>query len=89
MANYVLPEVREGTNLELLHFPTRMQAFVFRNWETVDKERLAKVLRVDVATVEKIASDMGLPAQSDLSQWMTRGYITIIKQNWHILPYSQ
>ena len=89
MANYVLPEVREGTNLELLHFPTRMQAFVFRNWETVDKERLAKVLRVDVATVEKIASDMGLPAQSDLSQWMTRGYITIIKQNWHIIPYNQ
>lgn len=89
MANYVLPEVKEGTNLELLHFPTRMQAFVFRNWETVDKEHLAKVLRVDVATVEKIASDMGLPAQSDLSQWMTRGYITIIKQNWHILPYCQ
>ena len=89
MANYVLPPVTEGTNLELLHFPTRMQAFVFRNWETVDKTRLAKVLRVDVGTVEKIASDMGLPPQSDLSQWMTRGYITIIKQNWHILPYSQ
>lgn len=86
---YILPEVREGTSLELLHFPTRMQAFVFRNWETVDKARIAKVLKVDVETVSKIASDMGLPAQSDLSPWMTRGYITIIKQNWHILPYSQ
>ncbi len=86
---YILPEVREGTSLELLHFPTRMQAFVFRNWETVDKARIAKVLKIDVETVSKIASDMGLPAQSDLSQWMTRGYITIIKQNWHILPYSQ
>lgn len=89
MADYVLPEVREGTNLELLHFPTRMQAFVFRNWETVSKEQIAKVLRVDVSVIEKIAADMGLPEQSDLSQWMTRGYITIIKQNWHILPYSQ
>jgi len=26
------------------HFPTRMQAFIFRNWEIVPKERIAECL---------------------------------------------
>lgn len=87
--SYILPAVQEGSCLELLHFPTRMQAFIFRNWELVDKSRIAKVLKVDVDTVNKIAFDMGLPAQRDVSVFLKRGYITIIKQNWHILPYAQ
>lgn len=86
---YVLPEVREGDLLELLHFPTRMQAFVFRNWETVPTERMAEVLGTSVQTVCALAEEMGLPPQGDVSVWMRRGYITIIKQNWHLLNYEQ
>ena len=32
---------------------------------------------------------MGLPDYNPGSLWLERGYITIIRQMWHILPYSQ
>ena len=79
---YVLPAVLNGSQIELLHFPTRMQAFVFRNWELVDKSRIARVLKVDEDTVTKIALDMGLPPQRDVSIFLKRGYITINSNNF-------
>ncbi len=88
-SNYVLPPVKEGSSIELLHFPTAMQTFVFRNWELVSAKRIAEVLETDEATVKQLAFDMGLPEQKDVSVWLQRGYITVIKQNWHILPYNQ
>ena len=30
--------------LDYIHFPTRFQAVIFRNWNTVSFERIAKVL---------------------------------------------
>ena len=44
--------------LEFPHFPTRQQAFVWRNWELVPVERLAQVLGTDAPTVLKLARDM-------------------------------
>ena len=87
--NYILPPLKDKGTLELLHFPTRMQAFVFRNWEMVPAEKLAQVLKTSVENVKEVASQMGLSEQGDLSDWHKKGYITIIKQNWHILPYDQ
>ena len=89
MAAYILPPVNDRGQLELLHFPTRMQAFVFRNWELMPADRLAAVLGTDEATVNALAADMGLPPQGDTACWLQRGYITVIKANWHLLPYDQ
>ncbi len=86
---YVLPPVKKGSSIKLLHFPTRMQAFIFRNWELVPSSKIAQVLRVTEDVVCKLAYDMGLPPQGDVSVWMKRGYITVIKQNWHLLSYEQ
>jgi len=74
---------------DFLHFPTRMQAFIFRNWDIVPKERIAECLGCNVRDVEKQAFNMGLGEQDDVSEWLSSGYISIIKVNWALLPYSQ
>lgn len=76
--------------LEFPHFPTRMQAFVWRNWGLVPVGRLAAVLQATEAQIGEMAREMGLafPQEAD-PRWLTRGYITIIRANWHLLPYGQ
>ena len=73
------------------YFPSRQYAFVWRNWSLVDKELLADVLQTSVSNVEKLAQQMGLPAKQTIEQeWSTtRGYITILRRNWHLLTYDQ
>ena len=85
----LLPPLREDKILKLEHFPSAFHAAVFRLWETVKVERLALALNTDTATVEKAAYDMGLPVQKYNPDWETRGYITTIRNAWHILPYDQ
>ncbi len=70
-------------------FPTPQQVFIFRNWGMVDKKRLAYVLETSVENIEKEAARMGLLPQDDTSIWDEKGYITIIRSNWHLLPYEQ
>lgn len=71
------------------HFPTQQQAFLFRAFECIPPERIAKLLGTDTETVLRAAADMGLttPCTSDI--WLKKGYITIIRSLWHILPYEQ
>ncbi len=72
------------------HFPSRLHTFVWRNWELVPAERMARVLGCKPQDVVAIGRSMGLadpPAVSD-DQWR-RSYITIIRCNWHLLPYEQ
>lgn len=85
----MLPKIQKGQNLDIKHFPTKFQALVFRLWECVPAKRLAEVLKTDENTVEQLAADMGLGKQKWLDDWMTRGYISILRHAWNILPYSQ
>ncbi len=79
----------KNENIVLKHFPTSMQAVVFRMWEMVPAKNLAKVLETTEENIEKLAFDMGLAKQKNLENWLSKGYITIIKNAWHILPYEQ
>jgi hypothetical protein len=47
------------------------------------------VLNTTVENVVQIAENMGLPPQKNTEDWLKKGYITIIKNNWSILPYDQ
>lgn len=73
------------------YFPSRMHAFIWRNWTVVPQSRLAEVLGTTERRVEKVARSMGLPKQQDVQpEWLTsRGYITVLRRNWHLLPYDQ
>jgi len=86
--NLLLP--KEGkTALEFLHFPTIHQAFIFRAWEYVPREKIAAVLKTSVENVNCAARDLGLSDTIPDPRWLKKGYITIIRQMWHILPYDQ
>jgi len=85
----MLPKVQKGLILEVEHFPTRFQALIFRLWESVPAKRLAEVLNTDEETVCRLARDMGLGEQKWLEEWMSRGYISILRHAWNLLPYHQ
>ncbi len=89
MAEFMLPEIERGKNIILPHFPTQMQAFIFRMWDMIPCARIAKVLKTTTDKIEKVAYDMGLAPQKISNIWLTRGYITIIRSAWHVLPYNQ
>jgi len=85
---YSLPKV--GTPaIDLKYFPTKHQAFIFRAYEYVPIDRIAGILGTDIDTVRHAAEEMGLPDYDPGNLWLERGYITIIRRMWHILPYEQ
>ena len=72
------------------HFPTRLHTFIWRNWELANTERLAQVLKTTPEKVLDIGYSMGLPSKPLVSQdQLRRIFITVIRQNWHILPDRQ
>ncbi|NIA13832.1 MAG: hypothetical protein GWP08_07100 [Nitrospiraceae bacterium] len=72
------------------HFPDRLHTFVWVNWELVPTERLAEVAGATPQQIAELGRSMGLPEPPAISedQWR-RSYITIIRRNWHLLPYEQ
>ncbi|MBQ7780247.1 MAG: hypothetical protein IJ404_07100 [Clostridia bacterium] len=85
---FSLPGISQDA-IKLPHFPTHHQAFIFRAYEYVPVEKIAKVLKTTVENVRRAAHDMGLPDYNPGDLWLKRGYITIIRRMWHVLPYSQ
>ncbi len=72
------------------HFPDRVHAFVWRNYELVPAERMAEVLGTTPDRVLALAGAMGLAAPPPISEeQQRRSYITVIRRNWHLLPYEQ
>ncbi|MBR6427255.1 MAG: hypothetical protein IKS28_05460 [Clostridia bacterium] len=88
---FALPPLRPD-NVFFNWFPTDFHCFVYRNWGMVSPEKMAEVSGTDVFTVKKAAAEMGLPDICDSGRfelWKSRGYITLIRANWHILTYGQ
>jgi len=72
------------------HFPSRLYLFVWRNWELANLDRMARVVDATPAQVEALGRSMGLPPKPRLSaDSLKRIYITVIRQNWHVLPEAQ
>ena len=85
-----LPEVSDKPPVDFPHFPTPVHTFVWRNWTLVSTERMAEVLDTSEENVLRVGSAMGLPAPEPIDpQIRQRAYITIIRRNWHLLPYEQ
>ncbi|MFC5407581.1 hypothetical protein [Cohnella soli] len=86
-----LQENRDNPALALPHFPVRYQAVIWRNWGLVPVGKIAEVLGATVAQIREAAAALGLaePAVNIEAKWQERGYITIIRDNWHLLPVAQ
>ncbi|MBN1292587.1 MAG: hypothetical protein JXB48_12175 [Candidatus Latescibacteria bacterium] len=86
----VLPNGQSKPAIDFPHFPDRLHVFVWRNWESVGLERMAAVLQTAPENIKKIAYSMGLPPYKEPSKdMMNRGYLSIIRRNWHLLSYDQ
>ncbi len=86
----VLPHGNAPEPVVNQHFPDAVHAFVWRNWSAVEPEKLAQILGTSVENVTSLAVSMGLPEDAAVSpDLMRRGYATLIRRNWHLLPYEQ
>jgi len=87
----LLPMGASNLPVTFPHFPTRHQALVWRNWGLVPIERLANVLRCLPHEVLKAGLELGLREADALADplWGERGYMTLIRRNWHLLAYEQ
>jgi len=76
--------------LPVPHFPSRLHAFVWRNWPLATPERMARVVGCEPSAIVRIGKALGLgdppPIPPDRQ---SRAFVTIIKRNWHLLPYNQ
>lgn len=85
---FTLPKVGKKA-IEFTHFPTLHQSFIFRAYEYVPAKKLAEILNTTEENIHNAAKDMGLPRFEPQDMWLKKGYITIIRRMWHILPYEQ
>jgi len=85
-----LPAGAAPAALPLDHFPDRLHAFVWRNWQITPLERMAATVGGSPEELRAIGHSMGLEGAPPISeaQWQ-RSYITVIRANWHLLPYEQ
>ena len=71
-------------------FPDALSAFVWRNWGLVDASLLAETVGATKDEICEVAAEMGLARDPVvLPEWKTKGYITVLRRNWHLLPYDQ
>lgn len=84
----MLPEIKK-VKMPLLNFPTLWQTVIFRNYAYVSTDKIAKVLKCTEETLKIEAERLGIGNQKYDKNWEERGYITLIRDNWFLLPYSQ
>lgn len=85
-----LPSVSDRPAVRYDYFPTLWQAVLFRTWALVPHDRIAAVLGTDEETLKTEAGRMGLDAQLIPDpEWLRRGYLTIIRETWHLLSFQQ
>ena len=86
----VLPSGNAPDRLEYPHFPTLHQLVVWRNINLVPAERIAEILETTRENIISCARNMGLTVdESSTALFLERGFQTIIRRNWDILPYEQ
>lgn len=89
-ADSPLPAGPSPAPVDTPHFPDRMHAFVWRNWNVVDTGKLAAVLDASADDVRGVAAAMGLPPEEPVPPaYRSRLYLTVTRRNWHLLPYDQ
>jgi hypothetical protein len=85
-----LPKGSAPPPVALPHFPDTLHAFVWRNWPLVDIERMARVVGAKPADLLRMGHAMGLAGPPRITpNQRRRSYLTIIRRNWHLLPYEQ
>ncbi|MGQ9649970.1 MAG: hypothetical protein ACUVXJ_07655 [Phycisphaerae bacterium] len=89
-ADPLLPAGSSPKPIEAPHFPGRLHTFVWRNWESADLSEMARVLGTTEDNIRAIGESMGLPEHAPITETQKRrGYIGLIRRNWHLPNYDQ
>ena len=70
-------------------FPTAWQQVIYRNYGTVDNARIAQILGMTESDVVFHAQKMGLENIVFNPDWLSKGVVTVIRNNWDILSDEQ
>ena len=82
-----LPAGRAPTPVTLPHFPDALHAVVWRNWNVIPVDDLARVLGGTSEQITAVGTSMGLPALRLIEpSELRRNYMTVLHRNWHLLP---
>lgn len=85
-----LPMGAAPAPLDAAWFPSRLHAFIWRNWGLVSTDRMAAVLGAKPADVARLGRSLGLERARGLTAGQRRrASLTVIRRNWHLLPYDQ
>ena len=72
------------------HFPDRLHAFVWRNWQLVPARRMGEVVGASAGDIVRLGRSMGLAGPPRITvEQQRRSALSVIKRNWHLLPYEQ
>ena len=86
----VLPQGIAKETISYEYFPTVWQAVVWRNWGYVPVSRIAKALKTTEECIRQAAGQLGLSEELNADVvWKKRGYLTLIRNNWHLCTYEQ
>ena len=70
-------------------FPTKWQSVIFRNYGLVPTQQIAQTLSCSEEIVLAEAARLGLSQVAYNPKWTEKGYITVIRNNWFLLPCPQ
>ncbi len=71
-------------------FKDRLHAYIWLNWSVVPISRIAETIEAKEEDILAIGKRMGLPDPYSVSpEEIERLHCTIIRRNWHLLPYEQ
>lgn len=84
-----LPPVSDRAPEPVPYFPSRTSLFVWRNWNVVPLETMAKVIETTPEKISAMAERLGLEPYRAPTWPADRMYITVTRRNWHLLPFDQ
>lgn len=71
-------------------FKDRLHTYIWLNWSVVPISRIAETIGAKEENILAIGKRMGLPDPYPISpEEVKRLHCTIIRRNWHLLPYEQ
>lgn len=87
---YTLPETSSTPSPLPRLFPLPHLDVLYANWGLVPVEALARTLEASPGELARQAVLLGLdPSPRIDPRWLKRGYLTLIRNNWHLLPFGQ
>jgi len=85
-----LPRGSAPQPVPLPHFPDRLHAFVWRNWQLVPARRMGEVVGASAGEIVRLGRSMGLAGPPQITaEQQRRCALSVIRRNWHLLPYEQ